>query len=153
MRTVCRQLKLSFNTKTANYRQIHEAVVAGSLSQIALHQERGRYQGARNLQMAIFPGSGLKKATPKWLVAAEVVETRRVFARCVGGIEAKWVESHAEHLVKRSFSDPVWSLKRGEVVAYEKVTLYGLTLVERRARSYTSVDLSLIHISEPTRPY
>jgi len=140
LRTVCRQLKLSFNTKTANYRQIHEAVVAGSLSQIALHQERGRYQGARNLQMAIFPGSGLKKATPKWLVAAEVVETRRVFARCVGGIEAKWVESHAEHLVKRSFSDPVWSLKRGEVVAYEKVTLYGLTLVERRARSYTSVD-------------
>ena len=73
-------------------------------------------------------------------MAAEVVETRRVFARCVGGIEAKWVESHAEHLVKRSFSDPVWSLKRGEVVAYEKVTLYGLTLVERRARSYTSVD-------------
>ena len=64
LRTVCRQLKLSFNTKTANYRQIHEAVVAGSLSQIALHQERGRYQGARNLQMAIFPGSGLKKATP-----------------------------------------------------------------------------------------
>ena len=70
---------------------------------IALHQERGRYQGPRNLQLSIFPGSGLKKATPKWLVAAEVMETRRVFARCVGGIEAKWVEAHAEHLVKRIF--------------------------------------------------
>ena len=143
LRTVCRQLKLSINSKPANYRQIHEAVVAGSLSQIALHQERGRYQGPRNLQLSIFPGSGLKKATPKWLVAAEVVETRRVFARCVGGIEAKWVEAHAEHLVKRSFSDPVWSLKRGEVIAYEKVTLYGLTLIDRRTRSFAPVDPAL----------
>ncbi len=143
LRTICRQLKLSINSKPANYRQIHEAVVAGSLSQIALHQERGRYQGPRNLQLGIFPGSGLKKANPKWLVAAEVVETRRVFARCVAAIEAKWVEAHAQHLVKRSFSDPVWSLKRGEVIAYEKVTLYGLTLVERRARSYAPVDPAL----------
>ena len=143
LRSVCRQLKLSINSNPANYRQIHEAVVAGSLSQIALHQERGRYQGPRNLQLGIFPGSGLKKANPKWLVAAEVVETRRVFARCVAGIEPKWVESHAAHLVKRSFSDPVWSLKRGEVIAYEKVTLYGLVLVERRARSYAPVDAAL----------
>ena len=140
LRSLSRQLNFSINTKPGNYRQIHEAVVVGSLSQIAQHQERGRYQGPRNLQLSIFPGSGLKKASPKWMVAAEVVETRRVFARCVAGIEAKWVEAHAQHLIKRSYSDPLWSLKRGEVVAYEKVTLYGLTLVERRALSYASID-------------
>lgn len=143
LRTLSRQLGLSMNSKPGNYRQIHEAVVAGSLSQIAQHQERGRYQGARNLQLSIFPGSGIKKANPKWIVAAEVVETRRIFARCVAGIEAKWIESHAQHLLKRSYSDPVWSLKRGEVIAYEKVTLYGLTLVERRALSFAPHDPSL----------
>lgn len=143
LRTLSRQLGLSMNSKPGNYRQIHEAVVAGSLSQIAQHQERGRYQGARNLQLSIFPGSGLKKANPKWIVAAEVVETQRIFARCVAGIEAKWIESHAQHLLKRSYSDPVWSLKRGEVIAYEKVTLYGLTLVERRALSFAPHDPAL----------
>ena len=143
LRTLSRQLEFSINTKPGNYRQIHEAVVAGSLSQIAQHQERGRYQGPRGLQLNIFPGSALKKANPKWMVAAEVVETRRVFARCVAGIEAKWVESHAQHLVKRSYSDPSWSLKRGEVIAYEKVTLYGLALAERRPMSYAPIDPSL----------
>ena len=90
--------------------------------------------------MNIFPGSGLAKRTPKWLVAAEIVETRRVFARGVAAIESRWIEAHAQHLVRRRSSDPIWSIKRGEVVAFERVTLYGLVLAERRPVAYYSVD-------------
>ena len=82
--------------------------------------------------MSIFPGSGLAKRSPKWIVAAEIVETRRVFARCVARVESPWIEARAQHLLRQRSSDPVWSLKRGEVVAYESVSLYGLVLAERR---------------------
>lgn len=140
IKRVCAELGLSVNSAPANYQQIHEAILVGSLSQIAQHEERGKYLGARNQRMNIFPGSGLAKRTPKWLVAAEIVETRRVFARGVAAIESRWIEAHAQHLVRRRSSDPVWSVKRGEVIAYERVSLYGLVLAERRPVAYYSVD-------------
>ena len=140
IKRVCGELGLKINTAPANYQQIHEAILVGSLSQIAQHDERGKYLGARNQRMNIFPGSGLAKRTPKWLVAAEIVETRRVFARGVAAIESRWIEAHAQHLVRRRSSDPIWSIKRGEVVAFERVTLYGLVLAERRPVAYYSVD-------------
>lgn len=140
IKRVCGELGLRANSAPANYQQIHEAIVVGSLSQIAQHEERGKYLGARNQRMNIFPGSGLAKRTPKWLVAAEIVETRRVFARGVAAIESRWIEAHAQHLVRRRSSDPVWSLKRGEVIAYERVSLYGLVLAERRPVAYYTVD-------------
>jgi ATP-dependent helicase HrpA len=133
---------LGHNETPASFKQVHEAVLVGSLGLIAQHDEKGKYIGPRNLRLGIFPGSGLAKRSPKWIVAVEVVETQRVFARCVAAVESRWIEAQAQHLVKKSFSDPVWSLKRGEVVAYESVSLYGLTLAERRPMSYHEVDPS-----------
>ena len=140
LRVVCKELRLPRNDTPASYRQIHEAVLVGSLGLIAQHDEKGKYIGPRNLRLGIFPGSGLAKRSPKWIVAVEVVETQRVFARCVAAVESRWIEAQAQHLIKKRFSDPVWSLKRGEVVAYESVSLYGLTLAERRPMSYHEVD-------------
>ena len=82
----------------------------------------------------------MTKRSPKWIVAAEIVETRRVFARCVARVESPWIEARAQHLLRQRSSDPVWSLKRGEVVAYESVSLYGLVLAERRPVAYHSID-------------
>ena len=82
----------------------------------------------------------MAKRSPKWIVTAEIVETRRVFARCVARVESPWIEARAQHLLRQRSSDPVWSLKRGEVVAYESVSLYGLVLVERRPVAYHSID-------------
>ena len=123
-----------------NFQQIHESILVGSLSQIGRHEERGSYLAARNQRMSIFPGSGLAKRSPKWIVAAEIVETRRVFGRCVARVESSWIEARAQHLLRRRSSDPVWSLKRGEVVAYESVSLYGLVLADRRPVAYLSID-------------
>ena len=142
LRVVCKELRLSLNDTPASFRQIHEAVLVGSLGLIAQHDEKGKYIGPRNLRLGIFPGSGLAKRLPKWIVAVEVVETQRVFARCVAAVESRWIEAQAQHLIKKRFSDPVWSLKRGEVVAYESVSLYGLTLAERRPMSYHELDPS-----------
>ena len=140
LKLVCRDLSFRENTKDADYRTIHECVLAGSLSLIAHHDERGQYTGARNLKLRIFPGSGLAKKTPRWIVSAEVVETSRVYARCAAYVEAQWIERQAHHLLKRRHSDPVWSLKRGEVIAYESAALYGLRLVEKRAVPYGNID-------------
>ena len=140
LKTVCTELGLKTNSNPGNFQQIHESILVGSLSQIGRHDERGTYLAARNQRMRIFPGSGLAKRSPKWIVAAEIVETRRVFARCVASIESRWIEAHAQHLMRRRTSDPVWSLKRGEVVAYETVSLYGLVLAERRPVAYHTID-------------
>ena len=99
--------------------------------------ERGRrplteYLGARGTQFAIFPGSGLASKPPDWVVAAELVETSRLWARTVAAIEPEWVEPVAAHLVKRSYSEPRWCKKRGAVVATEKVTLYGIPIIADR---------------------
>ena len=135
LRSVCRELKYRENTEPAGYAAIHESVVAGSLSLIAQHDERGQYVGARNLKLRIFPGSGVAK-TPKWIVAGEIAETSRVFARSVARIEAAWVERHAQHLIKKQFSEPHWSSKRGEVMAHVSISLYGLRLAENRRVSF-----------------
>ncbi len=140
LKSVCTELGLKANSNPGNFQQIHESILVGSLSQIGRFEERGSYLAARNQRMRIFPGSGLAKRSPKWIVAAEIVETRRVFARCVASIESRWIEGHAQHLVRRRTSDPVWSMKRGEVVAYETVSLYGLILAERRPVAYHTID-------------
>jgi ATP-dependent helicase HrpA len=103
---------------------------------------RAEYLGARNARFAIFPGSGLarKGSGPDWIVAAELVETSRLWARTVARIEPEWVEPLARHLVKRSYSEPHWEKKRGGAVALEKVTLYGVPLVVDRKVSYASLD-------------
>ena len=140
IKTVCHEVGLRGNDDPANFRQLHESILVGSLSQIAQHEERGKYMGPRNQRLSIFPGSALAKRTPKWIVASEIVETRRVFARGVASVERGWIEAHAQHLLRRRTSDPVWSMKRGEVVAYESISLYGLVLAERRPVAYHQID-------------
>ena len=95
---------------------MHESILAGSLSLIGLHDERGQYLGARQLKLRIFPGSGLAGKTPKWIVAGEVAETSRVYARNVAAVEPGWIEQQAQHLLKHQSSEPFWSISRGEVM-------------------------------------
>ena len=117
--------------------QCNRALLAGLLGNIGMKTEEGDvYLGARGVKFAIFPGSGLKKNKPKWVVAAELTETARLYARCAAKIEPEWVEGVAGHLVKRHYFDPHWERKRGMVNAWERVTLYGLTLVSRRRVHY-----------------
>ena len=137
---VQRQLGLRLNQKPADYASIHRALLHGALSLVARHDERGAYLGARQLKLRIFPGSGLAGRTPEWIMAAEVSETQRVYARNAAAIEAGWIESAANHLLRRTHSDPHWSSRRGEAMAYETVLLYGLKIVERRPVRYAPID-------------
>lgn len=136
----CRELALKPNDQPADYSAVHRALLQGSLSLVGLHEEKGSYLGPRNLRFRIFPGSALARRGPKWLMAGEITETRRVYARCVAGVEARWIEEAAGDLVKRRYSEPRWSVRRGEVIALETVTLYGLPLADGRRVSYRKVD-------------
>ncbi len=140
---VCHQLGYRMNESDGGYTGIHQAVLSGSLSLIGMKYEKGEYLGARNLKFRIFPGSAVYKKTPSWIVCSEVAETRRVYGRGVAAIQPGWVEMLAGHLVNRSFAEPHWNPRRGEVTAAETVTLYGLTLAENRQVSFKSQDPDL----------
>jgi len=130
------------NDKPAGYETVHQAIIAGLLSHIGQRTQGKQrdYLGARNTHFHIFPGSGQFAARPKWLVAAELVETTKLYARTVAQVQPEWVERLAGHLVKHSYSEPHWQAKRGQVGAYEKVTLYGLPIVPRRRVNYGPID-------------
>jgi ATP-dependent helicase HrpA len=120
---------------------IHQSLLAGLLSHIGLKTgPRDEYQGARAARFAIAPGSVLFKSGAGWVMAAELVETTRLWARVVARIEPEWAERLGAHLVKRTYSEPHWESKRGEAMAYERVTLYGLPVVTSRKVSYNKVD-------------
>ena len=121
--------------------KIHIAVLSGLLSQIGLREgETREYLGARGAHFMIFPGSPLAKKNPRWVMAAELVETSRLFARTVAKIQPEWVEPLAEHLVKRTYSEPHWSRKRAAAVAVERVTLHGVPIVVDRRVDYGRID-------------
>ncbi|WP_433612362.1 ATP-dependent RNA helicase HrpA [Prescottella agglutinans] len=120
---------------------IHQSLLAGLLSHIGLREgEKRDFLGARGSRFAIFPGSGLFKKPPRWVMAAELVETSRLWARMTARIEPEWAEKLAPHLVKRTYSEPHWSTKRACAMAYERVTLYGVPLVTERLVTYSSID-------------
>jgi ATP-dependent helicase HrpA len=130
------------NRAEAGYEELHKAVLSGLLSHVGLKgsgKER-EYQGARNSRFHIFPGSGLFQKQPKWVVAAELVETTRLYARGVAAVRPEWIESLAGHLVKRGYSEPHWEKNRGQVAAYERVNLFGLTLIARRKVNYGPIN-------------
>jgi ATP-dependent helicase HrpA len=130
------------NEAEASYEEIHRALLSGLVSQIGC-REQGRereFQGTRGTRFHVHPGSGLFRKPPKWVVAAELVETTRLYARSVARIEPEWVEAVAGHLVSRSYAEPHWERKRGQVAAYEKVSLFGLTLVPRRKVNFGPID-------------
>nr|WP_245645412.1 ATP-dependent RNA helicase HrpA [Pseudonocardia acaciae] len=159
LRRVLRELDITSSTKLpddVDHRAIHQSLLAGLLSHIGLQtepppsssknnrrKERNAYLGARNANFAIFPGSALFRKPPRWLMAAELVETSRLWARTVARIEPEWIEPLATHLVRSTFSEPAWSAKRGAVMARERVTLYGVPIVVDRLTAYTSIDPEL----------
>ena len=141
IRLAVREMGLPINSEKAEYQQIHTALLSGLLSHIGLKEaEKQQYLGARNAHFAIFPNSVLFKKQPKWVMAAELVETSKLWGRMVAEIEPEWIEPLAEHLTKKSYSEPRWSKSRGAVVADEKVSLYGVPIVAARPVNYGSID-------------
>ncbi|SMC25885.1 ATP-dependent helicase HrpA [Andreprevotia lacus DSM 23236] len=134
-------LEWRLNQTPGTYEQIHKALMTGLLGSLGMKQpENDEYLGARGLKFNIFPGSCLKKARPKWIVAGSLVETTKVFGRTVAAIEPDWVERIAAHLTSKQYFEPHWEKDRGEVVASERVTLYGLPIVNRRRVSYGRIN-------------
>src|SRR5687767_4650519 len=119
---------------------IHRALLAGLLSNVGHKSDAHEYTGARGIKFNIHPGSALFRNDPSWLMAAEIVETTRKYARTNARIQVEWIERLAEHLLKRTWSDPHWNPATAHVNAYEKVTLYGLVLVPSRPVHYGPID-------------
>ena len=141
LREMAADLKIRENPTDAPYEQVHRALLTGLLSNVGLKAQEGdHYNAPRGIPFAIWPGSGLKKNRPRWVMAGELQETTRVFARNVARIEPEWIEKAAQHLVTRVHNEPHWDRARGEVAAYETVSLYGLTIVARRKVSYGRID-------------
>jgi ATP-dependent helicase HrpA len=140
MQVIKGDLKLHPNTDDASYEKIHRALLTGLLSNIGFRHDQHEYLGARGLKFFIFPGSGLHKVKPKWIMAAEQVETSKVYARNVARIEPEWIEACAGHLVKHNYYDPHWEKKAGRSAVYQRTLLYGLTLQAARKVPYENVD-------------
>ncbi|MEO8741403.1 MAG: ATP-dependent RNA helicase HrpA, partial [Casimicrobiaceae bacterium] len=131
----------------ARYARIHRALLAGLLSNVGCKADDGdHYQGARGLKFYLHPGSGIARKGAKWVLAAELTETTRLYARGAAKIEPDWIEAVAGELVERTHFDPRWDSARGDVVGAERVVLYGLTLVARRRISYGRVDPETAHM-------
>ncbi|MET8358436.1 ATP-dependent RNA helicase HrpA [Micromonospora sp. NPDC005171] len=124
--------------------KVHQSLLPGLLSHIGLKDaQKHEYLGARGAKFGLFPGSALFKKPPRWVMAAELVETSRLWGRIAGRVEPEWVEPLAQHLVKRSYSEPHWEKKQAAVMAYEKVTLYGVPLVSSRKVNFGRIDPTL----------
>ena len=136
-------LGLRCNEQPADYEAIHRALLSGLLGHVAMKTDEGEYLGARSQQFRLFPGSALAKKKPRWVVAAERVDTGQRYLRTVAAIEPDWVEELAGPLLKRHYSEPHWEKKLARVAAFEKVTLYGLPLVARRRVDYGPVEPGL----------
>jgi len=129
------------NEKPARYEEVHRALLTGLLGNIGFKSDdAGVYLGARGIKFVVHPGSALKKRKPKWVMAGELTETTRLFARCVAQVEAQWIEKLGSHVARSSYRDPRWSRDAGNVVATEQVTVYGLIVVPRRQVLYGPVD-------------
>ncbi|MHB8914530.1 MAG: ATP-dependent RNA helicase HrpA [Thiobacillus sp.] len=161
------ELGLKENDKAASYDAIHQALLTGLLGNIGFKSDdakarpkpgEGNYQGARGIKLSIHPGSALAKkasargspqnartvdgssAGPKWIMAAELTDTGRLLARTVAEIRPEWIEAAGQHLLSRSYAEPHWEKDGARVVAYERVSLYGITLVARRKVHYGTID-------------
>ncbi|HET7402067.1 MAG TPA: ATP-dependent RNA helicase HrpA, partial [Usitatibacter sp.] len=146
LREMAAELKIRENASPATYEQIHRALMTGLIGNVGMKALDGdHYHGPRGIQFHIWPGSGLKKNRPKWIMAGELQETTRVFARNVARVEVDWIERAAAHLVERNYAEPHWDKARGEVLAYETVTLFGLVLAARRKVGFGKIDPERAH--------
>jgi ATP-dependent helicase HrpA len=154
LRSIARDVGVRESGEPADTARIHAALTAGLLSHVGLREDtRGRgsrefggtgvFQGARNSKFVLAPGSVLTKRPPRWVVVAELVETSRLYGRIAARIEPEAVERLSAHLVQRTYSEPHWDTERGAVMAYERVSLYGLPLVARRRVDYAQIEPQL----------
>ncbi len=140
-REQAREEKLSFSKQPGTSEQIHKALLAGLLSHVGhKNPEDSGYMGPRSREFHIFPGSGLFGRRPQWLMAAEIVETSKTYARVNAVIKPEWIEAQAKHLLKHHYFDPHWSRKQGRVLAWEQVALFGLVIVEKRRVNYSRIN-------------
>ncbi len=135
-----RQADLGVNTEPADYERVHRALLPGLLGQVAFKSDEREYRGARNLKLELFPGSVLSRKKPKWVVAAELMETGKRYLRTAAAVEPEWIEQAAGDLAKRTYFEPWWDPRSARVMASEKVTLYGLPLVVQRKVDYGPID-------------
>ena len=134
-------ITLGHSADTPAAEQIHRSLLVGLLGNLGTWQEKTReYEGARGTKFTIWPGSGLAKKRYNWVMAAELVETARLFARTVARIDGAWIEPAAEHLVRRVYSEPYWSSRQGAAMVHEKVLLYGMTIVADRTVPLTRLN-------------
>jgi ATP-dependent helicase HrpA len=141
LKKACKDLDLQQNAAEASHDAIHRSVLSGLLSHIGLRDvEKREYIGARGARFGISPGSSLFKKQPQWVMSAELVETTRLWARVNARTDPAEIERLAQHLVKRTYSEPHWEKKRGSAVALEKVTLYGVPLVAGRKVGYARIN-------------
>ncbi|MFE3687747.1 ATP-dependent RNA helicase HrpA [Streptomyces sp. NPDC059095] len=141
LRTVAKTMGIHLNEEEAPEQSVHTSLLAGLLSHIGLKDtDKNEYLGARSAKFAIFPGSALFKKQPKLVMSAELVETSRLWARVNAKIEPEWIEPLAQHLVKRTYSEPHWEKDQAAVMAYERVTLYGVPIVANRKVNYGRID-------------
>ncbi len=143
-----REQKIKLNTKPADYVAIHQAILSGFISHIGYKKESGDtggYAGARNRNFFIFPGSAQFNQKHTWIVAASIVQTTKVYARTVAKIEQEWIEDIGKHVIKTSSFDPYWSKKQGSVMGYQRLTLFGLPIVMKRAFHYGPTDVETSH--------
>jgi len=139
LRDAVTEIDLRTNQNPAEYAELHQAILSGFLGSIGQLDEKREYLGARGMRFVVAPGTPLANKPPKWIVAGSIMETTRVFARMVASIEPQWIESAGAHLLKASYAEPHWVEQKGFVAAFESLSLYGLTLVERRRINYGNV--------------
>jgi len=146
-RDLHRQLKLTVqelgwkqNEQPADYQSVHQAILSGYLSQVAMKDDDQQFLGTRNRKFSIFPGSNLAKRSPKWIVAAEIVETHKVYARTVAKIDPGWIEYVGNPLLKYRYFEPHWEKKRAAAVAFQETNLFGLIVNPKKKVDFSQVD-------------
>ena len=140
-----RDLGLEAAGTPAAYADLHRAILTGALAGIGSLEERREYRGSRGIRFVIAPGTPLASRPPRWVVAVQLVETSRIYARMVAAVQPAWIEAAGRHLLKREHSEPQWDARRGEVSAFESVSLHGLVLASRRRIRYGSVAPAAAH--------
>ncbi|MBS0189219.1 MAG: ATP-dependent RNA helicase HrpA, partial [Planctomycetes bacterium] len=140
LRSLATELRLRFANRPASDDQVHRAVLSGLLTSVGVKGETGEYTGCRNIKFFLHPGSGLASSKPPWIMAAELVRTTKLYARCAAKIDPAWIEQLGAHLVKRTYSEPRWRKESGRVIANERVLLEGLEIVAKRPVHFGPID-------------
>ena len=139
--TIVREQGWRLNEAPATYEQLHTALLVGLLGNIGFKSDEEQHHlGARGIKFFIWPGSTLAKKAGKWVMAAELVDTTRLYARCVAQIQPEWLERVGGHLLKKSYGEPRWEKRSAQVSAYERATLYGLVVYSQRRINFGAIN-------------